>query len=219
MARLVLLALFLTPVFAASTEVESITAAIEAQGGSAQLFNRRGEANFRGGSIDASIADFDRAISLDPRLAPQHWQRGISLYYAGRFEEGYKQFELHQTVNPRDVENGVWHFLCRVRANGIDEARAHMLPISGDPRVPMAEIWSLFQGKATVEDVFRAADQGTAAQRAEQLFYAHLYVGLYYESLDQGARAGEHIRKASEARGGTHYMGDVARVHAKMLGL
>lgn len=204
---------------AQTTEVERITAAIESGGGSAALYNRRGEANFRAGSIDASISDFDRAIQLEPRLAPHHWQRGISLYYAGRFEDGYKQFELHQTVNPSDVENGVWHFLCRARTNGIEDARAHMLPISGDPRVPMAEIWTLFQGKGTVEDVFAAAQRDNGGVVHDQLFYAHLYVGLYYEALDQGAKASEHIRKAAEAPGATHYMGDVARVHARMLGL
>jgi lipoprotein NlpI len=219
MPRPVLPFLFLLVFCAHATEVEKVTATIESQGGSAALYNRRGEANFRAGSIDAAIADFDRAISLQPNLAPQHWQRGIALYYAGRYEDGYKQFELHQTVNPQDVENGVWHFLCRTQANGIDDARAHMLPISGDPRVPMAEIWRLFQGKGTVEDVFRAVDQGEGQSRADQLFYAHLYVGLYYEALDQGALAGEHIRKAAQAPGAHHYMGDVARVHARMLGL
>ncbi|MEZ5394555.1 MAG: hypothetical protein R2724_17210 [Bryobacterales bacterium] len=122
-------------------------------------------------------------------------------------------------MNPSDVENGVWHFLCRARANGIEDARAHMLPISGDPRVPMAQIWQLFQGKATVEDVFRAANAGGKGALEDQLFYANLYVGLYYEALDQGPKASEYIRKAAEAPGATHYMGDVARVHARMLGL
>ena len=203
---------------AQSTEVERITAMIESSGGSVQLYNQRGEANFRAGSIDSSIADFSRAIKLEPRLEPHHWQRGISYYYAGRFEDGNKQFELHPTVNPRAVEHGVWQFLCRARANGIEDARAHMLPLSGDPRVPMAEIWRLFQGKGTVEDVFQAAERGAGSTLHHQLFYAHLYVGLYYETLDQGAKASEHIRKAAEAPGATHYMGDVARVHARMLG-
>ena len=219
MRILVLALLGVTAMCAQSSEIERITAAIEADGGSPSLYNRRGEAHFRAGSIDASIADFDRAIELEPRLAPHHWQRGISLYYAGRFREGYEQFELHQTVNPRDVENGVWHFLCRARANGIEDARANMLPISGDPRVPMAEIWQLFQGKATVDDVLQAAARGGGGTIHNQFFYAHLYVGLYYEALEQGARASEHIRKAAGAPGATHYMGDVARVHARMLGL
>ncbi len=200
-------------------EVERLTAAIESSGGSPALYNRRGEAHFRAGSIDASIADFNRAIELEPRLAPHHWQRGIALYHAGRFREGYEQFELHQTVNPRDVENGAWHFLCRARANGLEDARAHMLSISGDPRVPMAEIWRLFQGEATVEQVLAAAERGPAAAHANQLFYAHLYVGLYYEARDQGTLAGEHIRKAAQSPGAEHYMGDVARVHARILGL
>ena len=219
MPRLALTLLLLLPFHARATEVEQVTAMIESQGGSAALYNRRGEANFRAGSVDSSIADFNRAIQLNPRLAPHHWQRGISLYYAGRFEEGYKQFESHQTVNPNDVENGVWHFLCRARANGIEDARAHMLPIAGDPRVPMAEIWRLFQGKGTVEDVFRAAERPGSGSVQDQLFYAHLYVGLYYEALDEGALASEHIQKAATSPGATHYMGDVARVHARMLGL
>ena len=25
------------------------------------------------------------------------------------------QFELHQRVNPQDVENAVWHYLCKVK--------------------------------------------------------------------------------------------------------
>jgi len=219
MRILTLSLLFAVAACAESTEVERITATIESTGASAALYNRRGEANFRAGSIDASILDFNRAIRLEPRLEPHHWQRGISYYYAGRFEEGYKQFELHQTVNPSDVENGVWHFLCRARANGIDDARAHMLPIGGDPRVPMAEIWRLFQGKATVDEVFQAARQGVGSAIENQLFYANLYVGLYYEALDQGAKASEYIQKAAESPGATHYMGDVARVHARMLGL
>ncbi|MEZ5394556.1 MAG: hypothetical protein R2724_17215 [Bryobacterales bacterium] len=73
MLRLVLPLSVLLPLAllsAPATEVERVTQAIETQGGSAALYNRRGEANFRAGSIDSSIADFDRAIRLEPRLAP-----------------------------------------------------------------------------------------------------------------------------------------------------
>jgi hypothetical protein len=38
-----------------------------------------------------SIADFDSALAADQRLRPYLWQRGLSLYYAQRFEEGAKQ--------------------------------------------------------------------------------------------------------------------------------
>lgn len=45
------------------------------------VFVFRGMARFRSGRVAASIADFDRAVSLQPRLAPYMWQRGLSLYY------------------------------------------------------------------------------------------------------------------------------------------
>ena len=75
-------------------------------------WQHRGEEHFKLGHIDQALADFDKFIALAPNQAAYLWQRGIACYYAGRFEEGRKQFELHRTVNPNDVENAVWHFLC-----------------------------------------------------------------------------------------------------------
>ena len=173
-------------------------------------YNHHGEENFRAGRIAQSIADFDKAIALEPRLAPQHWQRGISLYYAGRFTDGRKQFELHQTVNPSDVENAVWHFLCVARAEGVDKARAVLIPIPEDTRVPMMQIHDLFAGKGTVAEVLKPA------QNREALFYAHLYLGLYYEVTGEAVLSKKHIRLATHEYAVDHYMGDVARVHEKL---
>lgn len=54
--------------------------------------------------------------------------------------------------------------------------------------------------------------------RADSLFYAHLYVGLYYESLQQKEKALQHIQKAVEKYPSSHYMGDVVRVHLQLRG-
>ncbi len=43
-----------------------------------------------------------------PGAEPELWQRGLALYYTERFADGQKQFELHKTVNPNDVENRAW---------------------------------------------------------------------------------------------------------------
>src|SRR5213593_1508993 len=48
-----------------------------------EAYNHRGAEHFKMAHIRQSLADFDRAIELDPAQAPYHWQRGISLYYAG----------------------------------------------------------------------------------------------------------------------------------------
>jgi lipoprotein NlpI len=181
-------------------------------------WQHRGTEHFKLGHIKESIADFDQFIALVPQQAPHHWQRGISLYYAGRFEDGRKQFELHQTVNPNDVENAVWHFLCVARAASVEKARAALIPIKGDGRVPMMEVHALFADKIKTRDVLKAAEPAglTPAQLNRQLFYAHLYLGLYFEVLGDDQKAREHITKAAVEYQTGDYMGDVARVHRQL---
>lgn len=185
---------------------------------SAAAWQQSGVAHFRAGQIADSITAFDKFLELVPDQKPQHWQRGISLYYAGRFQDGKEQFTLHQTVNSSDVENAVWHFLCAARADSIEKARKGLIPIEGDGRVPMAQVHQLFAGKAKPEDVLAAAQAAPAAGRAgEPLFYAHLYLGIYFEALGDAKQAREYILKAAERADQNGYMGDVARVHAEIL--
>ena len=92
----------------------------------------RAVTDFEGGRIAESAAGFDALIQLRPDVAPQLWQRGITLYYAGRFADCRAQFESHRTVNPNDVENAAWHFLCVARAESVVKARAALLPVGPD---------------------------------------------------------------------------------------
>ncbi|MHC4996912.1 MAG: tetratricopeptide repeat protein [Planctomycetota bacterium] len=182
---------------------------------------RRGEMCFRAGRIKDSLIDFDRVVKLMPRFAPNNWQRGISLYYAGRYAEGRKQFESHQTVNRNDVENAVWHFICVTRESGLEEARKNLIPIRGDTRVPMAQIHSLFAGRGTPQQVIDAAKRVASTEEEDklrnQMMYAHLYLGLYYEAIDYDDRAETHIELAATKYAQDHYMGDVAKVHHQIL--
>lgn len=181
-------------------------------------WQHRGGEHFKLGHIKESIADFDKFLELVPQQEPHHWQRGIAYYYAGRFEDGRKQFESHQTVNANDVENAVWHFLCVARSVGVEKARTALIPIKGDGRVPMMEVHALFAGKAKPEDVLKAAGAGQPAspRLVQQLFFAHLYLGLYFEALGDEKQAREHIEKATGEFRTEDYMGDVARVHLQL---
>jgi hypothetical protein len=105
---------------------------------------RRGVDSFYAAKPKESVAAFDALIKLQPEAKPQLWQRGLSLYYTGQFKEGREQFEVHQTVNPNDVENAAWHFICVAKAEGLEEAKKNLIPIRGDSRVPMAEVHNLF---------------------------------------------------------------------------
>ena len=57
----------------------------------------------------------------------------------------------------------------------------------------------------------------SAAQRKERLFYAHLYLGLYYDATGDRRKALEHMELAEDKYRVPHYMGDVAHVHVEML--
>src|SRR5207247_8830785 len=119
----------------------------------ADAFHSRGCIYFKLGRFEDSIKDFDKYIEIKPDRKASHWQRGISYYYAGRFEDGRKQFEGYQTVDSNDVENAVWRYLCMARASGVEKARAGILKIGNDRRVPMMQVYALYSGQAKPEAV------------------------------------------------------------------
>jgi lipoprotein NlpI len=174
----------------------------------------KGMQKFRDNDVAGALTDFDRAAKVDPQSAPQLWQRGIADYYAGKFRDGRKQFELHQTVNPHDVENAAWHFLCVARIDGLAAAKKSLLKIdtTRDTRPPMAEIYELYAGRGSPEAVLRAAAQAATPQAS---MYANLYLGLYYEAAGDADRARACLRKAAAADTPDNFMQDVAKVHLR----
>jgi lipoprotein NlpI len=182
-------------------------------------YDKLGDALLKTGHFPEAVAAFDEYLKARPQDAPQHWRRGIALYYAGKFAEGKKQFELHRTVNPEDVENSAWHYLCNARATSPKQARAELIPVTKDPRVPMKQVLELFAGKLKPQDVLDAAEQAKLKDedRKDARFYANLYVGLYYESEGDSQKALEHLTDAVEKYKIGDYMWDVADAHLKQL--
>jgi tetratricopeptide (TPR) repeat protein len=166
--------------------------------------------DFLAGRLAESLAGFDRVVALAPQAAPQLWQRGIALYYAGRYQDCRRQFESHRTVNPNDVENPAWHFLCVAKAESPAKAQAALLPVGPDQRSPMREIYQMFRGTMTPDAIVKAAGSEPSSR-----FFAELYVGLYYDATGDRTRAIEHLRRAAAkdyaSVGG--YMHRVAELH------
>ena len=173
----------------------------------------RAVTDFRAGRVEAALEGFDRVARLSPADAPHLWQSGIAQYYAGKFRECRDMFVSHRTVNPDDVENAAWHFLCVARAESPEAARKQILPVGPDARLPMREVYRMFKGEMTQAQVMKAAGSDPAGQ-----FFARLYIGLYLEATGNREAGRAQIEIAAEDRyarvGG--YMHDVARVHMKM---
>jgi lipoprotein NlpI len=166
--------------------------------------------DFLAGRVKESVVGFDRLVTLAPEAAPQLWQRGIALYYIGRYDDCRKQFESHRTVNPNDVENPAWHFLCVAHAESPQKARSALLPVGPDQRSPMREVYQMFKG-TMAPDAVLAAGGGSLSAR----FFAELYVGLYYEATGNTAMGVAHLKTAASEQfasaGG--YMHRVATLH------
>ncbi len=170
---------------------------------------RRGMAHFKLGHIREAIQDFDQAEQLNPQLTPYLWQRGLAYYYGDRYEDGAAQFELDLTVNGQDIEETIWRFLCIAHSRGMAEAQATLLPPGQDPRPFMTAIYTFYAGEITADELLH---QGTlGGDRGE--FYAHLYLGLYYEVNQHPDLAQKHISIAAEDYNINDYMWHLAQVH------
>jgi lipoprotein NlpI len=175
---------------------------------------RHAVADLQIGRTGPAASGFDRVVRLAPDLAPELWQRGIALYYEGRYADCRKQFELHRTVNPNDVENAAWHFLCVAKGEGIDKARRDVLPVGADVRRPMLEIYDMLLGRLDPGAVMAATGAGDGAQ-----FYAHFYIGVYFDAVGRPQEALTHVLAATDERyaraGG--FMHDIAKIHLRAL--
>lgn len=198
---------------------ESYTQALALNPDRPDLRDRRGDACLKCGRFADAVADFDAVLAARPALAPSHWRRGIALYYAGRFADGAAQFESHRTVNPGDVENSVWHYLCVAEAESPAAAKAKLLPVGQERRPVFPQILDLFAGRCGPEAVTAAAGQVPADSPSgpPARFYADLYLGLYHAAAGEAAKATERLTAAVANRLADDYMGDVAVVHLARL--
>ncbi|KAG2597460.1 uncharacterized protein LOC120706854 isoform X2 [Panicum virgatum] len=180
----------------------------------ASLAVRRGMQLFRQGDVAGSLAEFDKAIEMDPRQKQYLWQRGLSLYYLDRFEEGAEQFRLDVAANPNDTEESIWCFLCEAQLYGIEEARKRFLEVGLDSRPVMREAYTLFKDGGDPEKLvanFSSRSDG-------EVFYSSLYAGLYHESQKDAERAKSHIVAACKSPYGSRsgdYMASLAFVHCQ----
>ncbi len=179
------------------------------------LYLERGLVRLRMAEFAGSVADLEKYAQLRPARAAELWQLGIAQFYAGRYDDGRRLFELHRTVNLSDVENSAWHFACVAKVSGAKAAREAWLPVSGDARVPMAQIQDLMTGKGTAEAVITAAEGVLQASgREAALLYAHLYLSMYYGAEGRPELEARHAAEASKRAHEQGMMGEVARLHA-----
>ena len=173
-----------------------------------------GDVYLRSGKPKKATDLFDRYLRLEPDALAGLWQRGIALYFARDYKRGVEQFEVHRRVNPNDVENAAWHFLCVAKAQSFDKAKTVVLPAPNDPRAPMEEVLQMLSTGDT-EKVINKMESFPAKTRLRESadFYGNFYLGLYADAAGDRAKAKSYLDLAAKDAS-INYMGDVARVYA-----
>lgn len=181
----------------------------------AEAYYWRGREYLRSGDAIKAMEDFNAFLRARPDQASRLWERGIAAFYAEDYAAGARQFADYQNVDDADVENAVWHVLCRSYVTDFRAAQREIMCVGVDRRVPMMEIYQLFRGEIEPAAVLAAADRAAAdpKQHDYHRFYAHLYVGYYYLAQRDPDRAREHLKIAVERYPNHDYMCDVARMH------
>eukprot|EP00238_Polyblepharides_amylifera_P011627 CAMPEP_0196582770 /NCGR_PEP_ID=MMETSP1081-20130531/40581_1 /TAXON_ID=36882 /ORGANISM="Pyramimonas amylifera, Strain CCMP720" /LENGTH=178 /DNA_ID=CAMNT_0041903445 /DNA_START=260 /DNA_END=796 /DNA_ORIENTATION=- len=175
-------------------------------------------AKFTQGDVVGSIEDFDAVLDLSPSQKPYLWQRGLSLYYAQRFEDGAAQFRDDVAVNPNDTEEAIWAYLCEAQMFGPQEAQQRFLQVGRDSRPVMRAAYEVFSGRADLAELDRAADLDTGGS---DRFYSSLYTALWYEAHGDAKEAEVNMNRAVKtpyAKKSGDYMAALARVHCQRRG-
>jgi hypothetical protein len=60
-------------------------------------------------AVEGAAADFDAAWEAGPELRPYLWQRGLTHYYLGRYEEAAAQFRRYATHASMQLQHAQKH--------------------------------------------------------------------------------------------------------------
>jgi lipoprotein NlpI len=181
-------------------------------------YHHRGREHFKNGDTKKSIADFDRFIELDPQHENDCWERGLSRYYAGQFAKAQKSFDDYNKVGPDDTENDLWRMLSQVEVDGLETAQKDLTKYRPRRGGVFPLLYDLYTGKLKPDEVMARATDGAAsdADREERRFYGELYVGMWFVTTRDNAKAIAHLEKTVAMRS-NNYMWYVARLQLHRL--
>ncbi len=171
------------------------------------------------------VADYEKMVELDPKLATSHWRRGIAYFYAKQYKDAANQFEIYHSFDDVDRENGIWRFFSQTKAYGLEKAKEGLLKYEKDDREPFPDVYRLFAEQITPEQILDRIAKADIddEEREKREFYAHLYIGLNHAIQNRKEPARKHLAEAvknkwgRKAGYGPHYMWQVGRVHYDLL--
>ena len=208
----------------AEAELPALEQQLKVSPDSMRLLSASGDAALFAGQAAKAVEHFERMIKLDPAQDAPHWRLGIAYYFNKQWAESARQFEKYHAHDARDRENGIWKFLADAKRNGIERARAEMLPYEQFDREPFPALYDMYAGRMTPEEFRADVEQRGATSERRAKFFALYYDGLFQDLLGQREAGIEKVRQAvalytpaTAGSGGPGYMWRVAGVHLEFL--
>src|SRR5215472_11535018 len=92
-----------TALIAALLVAASLVFPINGVAQTATEFNDRGVAKWRKGDLDGAIADYNRAVELDPKYAAAYYNRGVAKRHKGDLDGAIADYNRAVELNPKDT--------------------------------------------------------------------------------------------------------------------
>ena len=201
------------------SQLKALPAIVDTDADPVGKYSRRGDLHMFLGKFAEAEADYKKMSELKPDLDASHWRLGIAMYLAGHPEDAAAQFDKYHSFDNVDRENGIWRYLSHRAAFGKEKARDQLLKYEKDDRPPFREVYQLFEGTMTADQVLQSISPDLPeSSRQSRLFYAQLYVGLNEAAEDKPDAALKALREAvknewpREAGFGPNYMWHVGRL-------
>ncbi|WP_067706027.1 lipoprotein NlpI [Erwinia sp. ErVv1] len=153
-----------------------------------EVFNYLGIYLTQAGNYDAAYEAFDSVLELDPTYNYAHLNRGIALYYGGRFKLSQDDLLAFYQDDPNDPFRSLWLYLDEKEMNA-DKAKV-ALQQRYDKAVRDQWGWNIVEfylgniSESTLMERLKA-DATDNTSLAEHLSETNFYLGKHYLSLGE----------------------------------
>ncbi|MEP3478122.1 MAG: hypothetical protein ABJZ55_02630 [Fuerstiella sp.] len=188
------------------------------------VWSRRADSLFFLERFSEAVKEYEQMIAIDPELKESHWRLGIAYFFNNEPNKAVQIFEGYHSFDDVDRENGIWRFLSQFKATNPKTAGQELLKYAKDDREPFPDVYRLFEGNMTIEQVIDSIPSNLSAKETEQRsFYVRLYCGMLCVVKKQNSEAIKHLDRAVQyqwpqtAGYGPNYMWHVARIQLNQL--
>lgn len=159
--------------------VSDLTSAISLKPDNADGYMMRGRANRCAGHYADAISDYTEVIRLAPS-GNAYWQRALARYNQGDFEGAATDSSAAMLFAPRWPYPVLWYAIARMRQGKFEpsdlDGKTQMIDTNTWP----GQVFLLYKGDVTPDDILRAAHSGDAKTERDNLCEAHFYLAEWW---------------------------------------